>query len=51
MRSFHSSVKIYVVEFRLVYCIVVQEIGPASEEPSSSGYTLCSVLALAEQAI
>jgi hypothetical protein len=48
MKSFHSSVKIYVVEFRLVYCVVIQEVGLASEEPSFSGYTLCSVLALAE---
>lgn len=32
-------------------CIVMQKVGIASKEPSTLGYTLCSLLALAEQVI
>jgi len=35
----------------LWHCIFMQEVGLASKEPSTSGYILCSLLALAEQVI
>jgi len=35
----------------LWHCIVMQEVGLASKEPSTSGYTLCSLLPLAELVI